>query len=94
MLLARRQRKQSGGVLLKRDELAFAILAGLIIGLVWWQAAGTEAQAGALFFFVAHMTWWPGYLYLFSFPGEVAVLTKELLSDCYSKSLLLAPLHQ
>eukprot|EP00908_Phaeocystis_cordata_P014262 Transcript_25360.p1 GENE.Transcript_25360~~Transcript_25360.p1 ORF type:complete len:606 (+),score=229.90 Transcript_25360:111-1928(+) len=84
VLLARRQRKQSGGVLLKRDELAFAILAGLIIGLVWWQAAGTEAQAGALFFFVAHMTWWPGYLYLFSFPGEVAVLTKELLSDCYS----------
>ena len=41
-------------------------------------AAEAEAAGGALFFFAAHMTWWPGFLYLFSFPAEVAVLTKEL----------------
>lgn len=55
------------------------MLIGVITGLIWWQSAGSDAQ-GALFFFVAHMTWWPGFLYLFAFPAEVAVLTKERLS--------------
>ena len=56
------------------------MLIGVITGLIWWQSAGSDAEQGALFFFVAHMTWWPGFLYLFAFPAEVAVLTKERLS--------------
>ena len=84
LLLAGRQVKQSRGVLIKRDEIAFMVLSGLLTGLIFWQSAGTAAGHGALFFFVAHMTWWPGFLYMFSFPAETAVLTKELLSDSYS----------
>ena len=49
------------------------MLIGVITGLIWWQSAGSDAEQGALFFFVAHMTWWPGFLYLFAFPAEVAV---------------------
>uniref|UniRef100_A0A7S0LP79 ABC transporter domain-containing protein n=1 Tax=Coccolithus braarudii TaxID=221442 RepID=A0A7S0LP79_9EUKA len=83
-LLARRQIRQSRSTLLKTDEIALNLLIGVITGVIWWQSAGSEAEQGALFFFVAHMTWWPGFLYLFAFPAEVAVLTKELLSDSYS----------
>lgn len=83
-LLAQRQRRQSRSTLLKFDELALNVLIGLITGLVWWQSAATADAQGALFFFSAHMTWWPGFLYLFAFPAEVAVLTKELLADAYS----------
>lgn len=83
-VLARRQTKQSRSKLLKFDEVALNILIGTTTGLIWWQSAGTPDERGALFFFAAHMTWWPGFLYLFSFPSEVAVLTKELLSDTYS----------
>lgn len=66
------------------DEILLNVLIGVSAGLIWWQSAGSDAEGGALFFFATHMTWWPGFLYLFAFPAEVAVLTKELLSDSYS----------
>jgi len=87
VVLMQRQVKQSRGKLLKKPEMLLNVFVGIISGVIWWQAGAEQRMRdveGALFFFVAHMSWWPLFLYLFSFPAERSVLAKEQRSKSYS----------
>jgi energy-coupling factor transporter ATP-binding protein EcfA2 len=73
-VLMMRQIRQSRGTLLARTEVLLSVLVGLITGVVWFQTAvpgpngeppSERAMLGAIFYFLAHMSWWPMYLYLF-----------------------------
>lgn len=92
-VLMARQVRQSKGTLLSRNELLLSVLVALVTGLVWFGAARPSAAGeppserallGFVFFCLAHMSWWPMYLYLFSFSSEVAVLAKEKRTGAYS----------
>lgn len=93
VVLMQRQLRQSRGTLLARTEVLLSVMVALITGLIWFGAAlpgadgsppSERALLGLVFYCLAHMSWWPMYLYLFSFSGEIAVLAKEKRTGAYS----------
>lgn len=73
-VLMHRQLRQSRGTLLAKNEVLLSVMVALISGLLFFKAAQPSAQGeppserallGFVFYCLAHMSWWPMYLYLF-----------------------------